>query len=339
MASRLTKMADLVSKPGTKSLVWDYFALKKGINGEPVDDGTAICRSCRKRVQAKQGNTSNLLAHMRIHHGRLHAEVTALMKSGKQQTPTRSITEKEQPTMEVIETAQTYERGGKKWKELTESVTYFLARDGQPMYTVKKPGFHKMLKIFDSKYQPPSQKYFTQTAIPSLYTSLREKVKEELSTVKYFSGTTDLWSSIGLKPYISYTIHYLDNEWKLQSKCLQTHFLPENHTADVIADSLTTTLVLWELEAENQVCLTTDNGSNIKKAAEDLQWPRLSCFRHNLHLSITKLIDGDSRCSRALGLAHKIVSAFHTSWKRKRELSKTLLNLNIPCRSLTSVSP
>lgn len=156
------------------------------------------------------------------------------------------------------------------------------------MYTVEKPGFRKMLKIFDSRYQPPRRKYFTQTAIPSLYTSIREKVKEELSTVKYFSGTTDLWSSIGLKPYINYTIHYLDNEWKLQSKCLQTHFLPENHTADVIADSLTTTLVLWELKAENQVCLTTNNGSNIKKAAEDLQWPRLLCFGHNLHLSITK---------------------------------------------------
>ena len=141
-------MTDLVSKPGTKSIVWDYFGLKKGANGEIVDDGTATCRSCRKAVQAKQGNTSNLLAHMRIHHGRLHAEVTALMKSGKQQTQTRRVTEKEQPTIEeVIETAQTYERGGKKWKELTESVTYFLARDGQPMYTVEKPGFRKMLIV------------------------------------------------------------------------------------------------------------------------------------------------------------------------------------------------
>ena len=110
-------MTDLVSKPGTKSIVWDYFGFKKETNGEIVDDGTAICRSCRKRVQAKQGNTSNLLAHMRIHHGRLHAEVTALMKSGKQQTQTRSITEKAQPTIEeVIETAQTYERGGKSGK-------------------------------------------------------------------------------------------------------------------------------------------------------------------------------------------------------------------------------
>ena len=31
------------------------------------------------------GNTSNLLAYLRIHHGNLHAEVTAIMKGGKQQ--------------------------------------------------------------------------------------------------------------------------------------------------------------------------------------------------------------------------------------------------------------
>ena len=38
---------------------------------------------------------------------------------GKQQTRTR-ITENEQPTIEEV--AQTYKRGGKKWKELTEYI-------------------------------------------------------------------------------------------------------------------------------------------------------------------------------------------------------------------------
>lgn len=206
------------------------------------------------------------------------------------------------------------------------------------MYTVEKPGFRKMLKIFESISTSQPKVFYTDCDSQFIYFCKRKGEGRTIHCEVLFRNT-DLWSSIGLKPYISYTIHYLDNEWKLQSKCLQTHFLPENHTAEVIADSLTTTLVLWELKAENQVCLTTDNGSNIKMTAEDLQWPRLLCFGHNLHLSITKSIDCDSRCSRALGLAHKIVSAFHTSWKHKRELSKTLLNLNIPCRSLTSVSP
>ena len=313
-------MADLVSKSGTKSVVWQYFGLRKGTDGVAIDDGTVVCRSCRKTVSAKHGNTSNLLAHLRIHHSNLHAEVTATMKGGKQRVEPGKH-QNQQTLTQVVEVAQSYERTGNKWKELTESVAFFKARDGQPMYTVEKSGFRKMLKTFDAKYQLPSRKYFSETAIPRLYSSVREKVIEELSSVEYFSGTTDLWSSVGLKPYISYTIHFIDDQWQLQSKCLQTHFLPEDHTSGVLVDSPTTTFESWMLTAEKQVCLTTDSGSNVVKAARDLKWPRLSCFGHNLHLAITKSLDHDSRVSRALGLTRKIVSAFHCSWKRKRELS------------------
>jgi len=35
--------------------------------------------------------------------------------------------------------------------------------------TVDKPGFRKMLECFDSWYELPTRKYFTQTFIPMLY--------------------------------------------------------------------------------------------------------------------------------------------------------------------------
>ena len=37
---------DLVKKPGTKSLVWDYFGVKVDTNGKPIDNTWAVCRSC-----------------------------------------------------------------------------------------------------------------------------------------------------------------------------------------------------------------------------------------------------------------------------------------------------
>ena len=48
---------DLVKKPGTKSLVWDYFGVKVDTNGKPIDNTRAVCRSCRQTVLAKSGNT------------------------------------------------------------------------------------------------------------------------------------------------------------------------------------------------------------------------------------------------------------------------------------------
>ena len=77
----------------------------------------------------------------------------------------------------------------------------------------------------------------------------------------------------------------------------------------------------------------------IINAAERLQWSHLSCFGHNLHLAITKAIKADQRCERSLALCQKIVNAFSMSWKRKRDLAKAQLNLQLLEHTLVADSP
>ena len=86
--------------------------------------------------------------------------------------------------------------------------------------------------------------------------------------------------------------------------------MPDDHTADNLSEAMLATLEAWSLGQVNQVCITTDNGANVIKAADNLNWPRLSCFGHNLHLAIIKAVTDDGRCSQALGICHKIVSFF-----------------------------
>lgn len=336
-------MAELVSKSGTKSLVWDYFSLKLGANGKPVDDGSAVYRSCGKQVAAKHGNTSNLIAHLWTNHPTVHSQLKAAMDAkGKQSSrnatpmPTKSS---QLSLQESITLGHVYERKGTKWKELTEAVTYFIAKECLPIHTVEKNGFKQLLRAFDARYQLPSRSYFSRTAIPGLYESVRVKVKKDLEEVFFFSATTDLWSSIGMRPYMSYTVHYITDDWKLENRCLQTHFLPENHTGENLAEAMESTLAAWELSASRQLCLTTDNAANIINAAERLQWAHLSCFGHNLHLAITKAIKSDQRCERSLALCRKIVSAFSMSWKRKRDLAKAQMNLQLSEHTLVADSP
>ena len=64
-------------------------------------------------------------------------------------------------------------------------------------------------------------------------------------------------------PYMSYTVYFIDQQWSLQSLCLQALFVPQNCNADNLANVITETLTNWSLDLVNQVCLTTDNGSNI----------------------------------------------------------------------------
>ena len=108
----------------------------------------------------------------------------------------------------------------------------------------------------------------------------------------YFSATIDLWSSAGMRPYMSYTVHFVNEKWEMQSRCLQTHYFPENHIGQ--------NMEAKNLLASNQVCLTTGSGSNMISA-------RLSCFGHNLHLAVMKAFNDDTRCCRALEICCKIV--------------------------------
>ena len=139
-------------------------------------------------------------------------------------------------------------------------------------------------------------------------------------------------------PYISYTAHFIDSSWELRRRCLQTQFLPQNQTGENIADALESTLESWNLAQNKQVCLTIDSGNNIINATRQLKLTRLACFGHNLHLTITKSIKDDRRCSRVFGVCHKLVSAFSQSWKWKRDFKKAQIHLELKQHSLVMVS-
>ena len=268
----------LMDKPGTKSLVWDYFGVEKGRNRKPTDTEVAYCRSCQKWVPAKNCNMSNLLAHLRVYHQKVHGEVTEAMRANQPRKNSKSKPNAlvGQPLIqESFQRSQNYERKGKRWKEITDAVTYCISKDSLPLYTVEKPGFKTLVRTLDSHYEIPSRSHFSKNAIPSLYATTVDKVREDLSSIEYSASTTDLWSSVGMIPYLSCTIHFIDSCWELRCRCLQTQFLPKDHTGIHIAEAMESTLDSWGLSEKKQICLTTDNGSNIVNAAEQLKFPVL----------------------------------------------------------------
>lgn len=68
-----------------------------------------------------------------------------------------------------------------------------------------------LVSAFDGQYAVPSRSYFSRTALPTLYSATKDKIRQELSTINYFSDTTDLWSSVTIHSFISYTVHFVDD--------------------------------------------------------------------------------------------------------------------------------
>lgn len=103
------------------------------------------------------------------------------------------------------------------------------------------------------------------------------------------SLTLDLWTSRSRQGYLGVTCSFIDSKWKLKEFTLTIEYVRYPHTAAHILETLE--LILKEWDIRNKVyAITTDNGSNVKKAInndmKDVKW--LGCVAHTLHLVVGK---------------------------------------------------
>ena len=145
-----------------------------------------------------------------------------------------------------------------------------------------------MWRRADPRYELPSRKYMNKY-VGGLYEKCRSKVEAEINSGMFYAATTDMWTSRAGHPYMSLTGHYIDTDWNLHSRCLQTSFFPDDHTGENIAKGFTDALASWGLHEDRLVCVTTDNASNNILAFRLNDMTRLQCFGHRLHLAIGKL--------------------------------------------------
>ncbi len=137
---------------------------------------------------------------------------------------------------------------------------------------------------------------------------VKDDILKNLKETVIYSATTDMWPSSNMTPYMSLRIHYLTTDWALQSKCLETGFTPENHTADTLVECLQSALADWALDEQNMYCITTDSRHY---GCSRQTWPWLNYFGHNLHLAVTNTTSEKERTARALGLCRSLVNTFN----------------------------
>ncbi|XP_013607798.1 PREDICTED: zinc finger BED domain-containing protein RICESLEEPER 1-like [Brassica oleracea var. oleracea] len=95
-----------------------------------------------------------------------------------------------------------------------------------------------------------------------LYESERDTLKRELGSLPgRVSFTSDLWTSVKREGYMCVTAHYIDRNWKLNSKILTFCALPPPHTGMNVAVQLLESLKEWEIE-KKVFSITLDNATS-----------------------------------------------------------------------------
>lgn len=332
------------AKKMKRSAIWKYFEDK----GKPETAAAAAgnagesetyqvkCNICKTSVSNKLGNTSNCRHHLKNHHpsefSKLIDEECASSKS-----KTVQVDAKSQPTItHMFSKHQPFDKDSQQHKKITSAITRFITADALPTSLVEKSGFKQLMHVAtEGRYVVPSRNYFQQTAISALYNSVKENLVAKLKTIQYYSCTTDLWSSITKEPYLSLTIHYVDDDWCLKSHNLSTYFIPDDHTGENIAAAVNDCLLLWNLDLDRMVALTTDSASSMKLAVSTLNKSRVPCFGHILNNAVEHSLSTET-VNDAFKACKSTAAVFSYSWKKKRDLIKAQAKLELPTKTMPS---
>ena len=86
-----------------------------------------------------------------------------------------------------------------------------------------------------------------------------------LQRLKFINLTTDLWTSRRMEAYITITAYSIDEKFNTINLVLDTHHMPERHTADNISDGLEKAVRKWLAGKCSKVDVVTNNASSMRK--------------------------------------------------------------------------
>ena len=73
---------------------------------------------------------------------------------------------------------------------------------------VEDTEFLRMMKEIEPRYTVPIRKHITDVILPRIMNGITMEVKKELSSVQWYSFTTDIWSTkVSNDCLLSFTVH------------------------------------------------------------------------------------------------------------------------------------
>ena len=292
----------LVKNPHGSSKVWKHFGFYKA--GNTILKDFAVCFVCKQQCKYS-GGTTNLNQHLEKHHRELCQASTST--SGSKSIQSQITSMMKQPVIKFTAAAQSL---------CSESVAEFICGDLVPLSTVESKNFKGMVNILSGgRYDCPSRKYFTENLLPKMMKDCSESMKKEVQNINGIGLTTDSWTSGASENYITYTAHYITDEWEMKSRVLSTHCSQERHTAENLAADMKKTEQNWGL---NKLIFDPvyihDNASNVTKAPQIMDKPRLGigCLAHTINLAANSATS-IQQVSELLNKARKIGSAIKRS--------------------------
>lgn len=190
------------------------------------------------------------------------------------------------------------------------------AADLRPFNMFQTDAYKRYMKLVQPSYTPPSANT-VKKYLQMKYKEEKMNVVTRLKSDCTFMGlTSDLWTSVASKGFLTITGHYIDPEWNLQHLVLSTRQVTGSHDHESILQKWYETEKDFGI-SEKVVSMTSDNASNMKAAARKHECKTnfeggISCFAHTLQLAVHEGLD-QPLLKETTAICRKLVGHFNMS--------------------------
>ena len=146
------------------------------------------------------------------------------------------------------------------------------------------------MKSFVSECRPGyvgPHRHSVRIHLTKLFLQTRINLIKYFKSISKFSITCDLWQASTLCHYLTVTAHWFDNSFIYRSTVVAFRIIHERHIEENLRRVLDFELENFEINKNKIASITTDNASDIKKAARVGEYGKsLGCILHIIHLTV-----------------------------------------------------
>ncbi|CAG8837126.1 26123_t:CDS:2, partial [Gigaspora margarita] len=163
-----------------------------------------------------------------------------------------------------------------------------------------------------------------KTIIFDSYTSaIKQIIDLILETSGTVSLTFDIWFSRAHDSYIGITCYWLTESFESHKIILEIGELDDHYASDIV-ESVNSVFDKFKINNQKIFSITTDNGTNVKLAVQQIGITNVKCAGHTLQLSVNlglKQVDGlISKCKALVSILSKE--------KKRKQLCEAQLQIN-----------
>eukprot|EP00742_Colponemidia_sp_Colp-10_P007348 GILJ01007909.1.p1 GENE.GILJ01007909.1~~GILJ01007909.1.p1 ORF type:complete len:722 (+),score=70.35 GILJ01007909.1:25-2190(+) len=234
-----------------------------------------VCIHCEKSY-TYGGSTGNMNKHLANKHAKIFFGAKRAETAERRQT---------QQTLTAMAEKHSKKRyTAKEMKAIHHDLLCYIVGDLKPLNLPESKRFRRFCATLNSKYVPPAYSTIRSMLREAFQYTKSVLLPSFLSTAKYVSFTTDLWTALDHKgQFLSVTLHWLTPEFEMRDIELIAK-LPYPHTANHVADKLEQ-IINDDYECGQKiVAAASDNAASMISALEKFDIIRVPCVVHTMNL-------------------------------------------------------